>query len=86
MVRLKSEERRNAILDALTEAIATRGVSASTLAVAKMAGVSEGTVFKHFATKDELLNALYCELKLEIADVLISGFPRRMSVRPASRQ
>jgi AcrR family transcriptional regulator len=81
MARPKSKERRNAILDALTQTIASRGVSASTLAVAKMAGVSEGTIFKHFVTKDELLNALYTELKLEIADALMSGFPRRLSVR-----
>jgi AcrR family transcriptional regulator len=81
MARPKSEERRNAILDALTQTIASKGVSASTLAVAKMAGVSEGTIFKHFVTKDELLNSLYAELKLEIADALMSGFPRRLSVR-----
>jgi AcrR family transcriptional regulator len=81
MARPKSEERRSAILDALTQTIASRGVSASTLAVAKMAGVSEGTIFKHFSTKDELLNSLYAELKLEIADVLMSGFPRRLNVR-----
>ena len=81
MARQKSEERRSAILEALTQTIASKGVSASTLAVAKMAGVSEGTIFKHFVTKDELLNALYVELKLEIADALMSGFPRRLSVR-----
>jgi AcrR family transcriptional regulator len=81
LARPKSEERRSAILDALTQTIAVRGVSASTLTVAKMAGVSEGTIFKHFATKDELLNALYRELKLETSDVLMSGFPRRLSVR-----
>ena len=81
MARQKSEERRNAILDALTQTIASKGVSAPTLAVAKLAGVSEGTIFKHFTTKDELLNSLYTELKLEIADALMSGFPRRLSVR-----
>jgi AcrR family transcriptional regulator len=85
MAQPKSPERRSAILDALTEEIAQRGVSASTLAVAKKAGVSEGTIFKHFATKDMLLNALYRELKLEIADVLISGFPRRLSVQSRLR-
>lgn len=81
MAREKSGERRNAILDALTESIALRGLGTSTLAVAKLAGVSEGTIFKHFSTKDELLNTLFRDLKLEIADVLMSGFPRRLSVR-----
>ena len=81
MARPKSEERRNAILEALTETIALRGLSASTLAIAKKAGVSEGTIFKHFQTKDELLNTLYRELKSETVAVLMSGFPRRQSVR-----
>jgi AcrR family transcriptional regulator len=81
MARPKSEERRRAILNALTETVALRGLSASTLTVAKLARVSEGTIFKYFTTKDELLNALYRELKLETVDVLVSGFPRRLSVR-----
>ena len=81
MARPKTEERRNAILDAATETIALRGVSASTAAIASKAGVSEGTIFTYFPTKDELLNALYRELKLEIAGLLMSSFPRRASVR-----
>jgi AcrR family transcriptional regulator len=81
MARPKTLERRNAILDAASETIALRGVSASTAAIANKTGVSEGTIFTYFPTKDELLNALYRELKFEISDLLMSGFPRRASVR-----
>jgi AcrR family transcriptional regulator len=81
MARPKTVERRNAILDAASETIALRGVSASTAAVAQKAEVSEGTIFTYFTTKDELLNALYRELKLEIASLFMSGFPRRATVQ-----
>jgi AcrR family transcriptional regulator len=81
MARPKTVERQNAILDAASETIALRGISASTAAIAQKAEVSEGTIFTYFATKDELLNALYRELKLEIAGLFLSDFPRPASVR-----
>jgi AcrR family transcriptional regulator len=43
--------------------------------------VAEGTLFTYFRTKDELVNALYREIKLEVADALMSDFPRKKSVR-----
>lgn len=81
MARQKSEDKRNAILEAATHVVAERGVGATTAAIARSAGVSEGTIFTYFPTKDDLLNTLYREIKLEIADAIMSGFPRRLSVR-----
>src|SRR5260370_34503901 len=43
--------------------------------------MAEGSLFTYFKTKDELINALYRELKLELADSMMSGFPRKQSVR-----
>ena len=81
MARLKSEDRRNAILSATTEVVAERGVGASTSAIAGVAGVGEGSLFTYFKSKDELLNVLYREIKLDMANAMMSGFPRRLSVR-----
>lgn len=81
MARLRSGDKRNAILSAATEVVAERGIGATTAAIAKSAGVSEGAIFTYFPTKDELLNALYRELKLEVADAMMSDYPRRSSVR-----
>jgi AcrR family transcriptional regulator len=81
MARPKSEDKRNAILSAATEVFAERGLSAATSAISSAAGVAEGTLFTYFKTKDELVNALYREIKLEVADTLMSGFPRKQSVR-----
>src|SRR5260370_14889157 len=81
MARPKSEDKRNAILDAATHLFAERGLTAApTSEISKQAGVAEGTLFTYFKTKDNLMNALYREIKLELADAMMSGFPRKKSV------
>jgi AcrR family transcriptional regulator len=81
MARTKSQDKRNAILEAATQVFAERGLSAATAAISGAAGIAEGTLFTYFPTKDELINALYREIKLELADAMMSSFPRRKSVR-----
>ncbi len=82
MARPKSEDKRNAILDAATSVFAERGLTAApTSEISKQAGVAEGTLFTYFKTKEDLINALYREIKLEVADAMMSGFPRKKSVR-----
>ncbi len=81
MAKPKSEDKRNAILSAATEVFAERGLGAPTAAITGAAGIAEGSLFTYFKTKDELINALYRELKLELADATMSGFPRKQSVR-----
>jgi AcrR family transcriptional regulator len=86
VARPKSEDKRNAILDAATRVFAERGLtSAPTSEISKQAGVAEGTLFTYFETKDDLINALYREIKLELADAMMSGFPRKKSVRTRLR-
>src|SRR5262249_13336623 len=41
----------------------------------------EGSLFTYFKTKDELINALYREIRLELADAVLNNFPRRANVR-----
>ena len=81
MARVKSEDKRNAILDAATRLFADRGLTAApTSEISKQAGVAEGTLFTYFKTKDDLINALYREIKLELADAMMSDFPRKKNV------
>jgi AcrR family transcriptional regulator len=81
MARPKSADKRNAILDAATRLFAERGLTATpTSEISKLAGVAEGTLFTYFQTKDDLINALYREIKLELADAMMSDFPRKKSV------
>lgn len=81
MARPKSDDKRDAILAAATSVFAEGGLSAPTSAISKAAGIAEGTLFTYFPTKDDLLNALYRQMKLELAEVLMSGFARKKDVR-----
>src|SRR3981081_2383749 len=81
MAKPKSEDKRNAILSAATQVFAERGLGAPTAAITSAAGIAEGSLFTYFKTKDELVNTLYREIKMELADAMMSGFPRKASVR-----
>src|ERR1700723_1024072 len=81
MAKPKSEDKRNAILSAATQVFAERGLGAPTASITSAARIADSSLFTYFKTKDELINALYRELKLELADAMMSGFPRKQSVR-----
>ena len=81
----RSEDKRTAILEAATAAVAVLGVSAPTAKIAKGAGVAEGTLFTYFANKDELLNRLYLDLKTELRDAMMTGYPSGKSLIDRSR-
>jgi len=86
MARPRSEDKRNAILDAATRLFAERGLTAApTSEISQLAGVAEGTLFTYFKTKDDLINALYREVKLELADAMMSDFPRKKNIRTKLR-
>src|ERR1700729_1963817 len=85
MARPLSEDKRTAILEAATEVVATLGVSAPTAKIAKGAGVAEGTLFTYFASKDELLNQLYLDLKMDLRNAVMAGYPAGQSLIDRSR-
>ena len=75
MARPRSEDRRNSILSAATRVVATDGLGATTSAIAKEAGVSNGSLFVYFDTKSILLNELYVSLKTEMGATAMDGLP-----------
>ncbi len=81
MARPRSEDKRNAILEAATRVIATHGLSAPTATIAKEAGVSNGSLFAYFETKADLLNRLYIGLKAEMAAGALDGLPTESDIR-----
>ncbi|MDR7378180.1 AcrR family transcriptional regulator [Rhodoferax ferrireducens] len=82
MARPRSEDKHAAILDAAVRVVAERGLSATpTSAISKAAGVAEGTLFTYFKTKDALVNALYLDIKREMAGTMMAGFPRHAAIR-----
>jgi AcrR family transcriptional regulator len=81
MARPKSEDRRAALLDSAAKVFAEHGLGAPTALVSKTAGVSEGSFFTYFKTKDDLVNELYGEIRHDLAAAIARDFPRRASVR-----
>jgi AcrR family transcriptional regulator len=81
MSRPRSEDRRNAILSAATRVIASDGLGAPTAAIAKQAGVSNGSLFVYFDTKAALLNELYVALKTEMVTAATAGLPAEREPR-----
>jgi AcrR family transcriptional regulator len=67
MPRPRSDEKRSSILQAATRVIVMQGLSAPTMVIAKEAGVANGSLFTYFATKTDLFNQLFLELKMEMA-------------------
>lgn len=62
--RADAERNRRRVLDAAVRVFAERGVDATLNDVAREAGVGVGTVYRKFADKDALLDALF-EVKIE---------------------
>lgn len=81
MPRLKSDDKREAILSASIRVFAERGLAAPTSAISFEAGIAEGSLFTYFPTKNDLINALYRDIKLCLAAALMSGVARQPTVR-----
>jgi AcrR family transcriptional regulator len=85
MARVRSPEKRSAILEAAVREVAEAGLGAPTAKIAGRAGVAAGTLFTYFATKEELLNELYLELKVEIYARISANFPHHGSLERRAR-
>ena len=74
MARPRSEDKKQALLEAAAAAIAQSGIAASTALIARGAGVAEGTLFRYFTTKDDLLNELYLHLKQDLCKSMLGSW------------
>jgi AcrR family transcriptional regulator len=57
-LRADAARNRELLLSAAADEFAEHGLDASVADIARRAGVGKGTVFRHFATKDDLLAAI----------------------------
>jgi AcrR family transcriptional regulator len=67
-LRADAERNRKRLLDAAVEVFAEHGLEASTAEIARRAGVGQGTVFRRFPTKDDLVAAIVVDRMAEITD------------------
>jgi AcrR family transcriptional regulator len=70
-LRADAQRNRTRLLEAAEEVFTTKGTSASTEEVARTAGVGIGTLFRHFPTKEALLEAVLMTRLERIADEAI---------------
>lgn len=75
MARPKIGDKKAAIVAAAIELIAEEGVGATTAQIAERASVAHGSVFHHFATKADLFNAVFLQLKQEIHVATLRDLP-----------
>ena len=85
MARAKSPEKRQALLASAAREIAAVGLGVSTAKIAQGAGLAEGTIFTYFASKEDLLNELYLELKTQSHRRIYAGFPHDSGLRERLR-
>ncbi|WP_222936212.1 TetR/AcrR family transcriptional regulator [Pseudomonas sp. WS 5010] len=71
VARPRSEEKQKALLRAAIEIFAEHGLGAPTSAIAKRAGVAEGTLFRYFENKDVLMRAVFDHL-LDVSEQLFA--------------
>ncbi|WP_042876394.1 TetR/AcrR family transcriptional regulator [Cupriavidus necator] len=81
MARPLSPEKRNALLQSATRAIAEHGVQATTASIARAAGVAEGTLFTYFENKEALFQELYLNLKQSLAEAIMPDYPHEAGYR-----
>lgn len=72
-------------MTAATRVIALRGLGAATAAIAKEAGVSNGSLFLYFDTKVALFNELFVALKSEMGETAVAGLPEDQAPRQQVR-
>lgn len=66
---MAADERRNMIVDAVIPLVLARGVEVTTREIAQAAGIAEGTVFRVFEDKDDIIDAAILRV-LDPTDVL----------------
>ena len=82
MARPRSKDKEMALLRSAVKTIATQGLRASTVMIARYAGVAEGTLFLYFSTKDVLLSAVFEHLLQDLEASLAFCLPACHRDRP----
>ncbi len=73
---MSNRDTKGKIIDAAREIFASRGFQGSTIAeIAKKAGISEGAIYRHFNSKDELLMQCVEPVLQDILDNMESEIP-----------
>ncbi len=79
--REKSSEKRESLLQATLTLVNNNGFHDAPMSkIAKLAGVSVGTMYVYFENKQDLVNKLYLELKANYSSFAFADFSEEMDV------
>jgi TetR/AcrR family transcriptional regulator, repressor of fatR-cypB operon len=82
-----SKDKRATIFQAALELIAERGFHGAPMSlVAQRAGVSAGIIYHYFASKEELIHALYRHVEADFSRALLTGSPQSLPLAEAFTQ
>lgn len=78
----RASDKRGEILDAALELIAERGFHNTPVSlIASVSGVSAGIIYHYFDSKDELIQELYKEVKLDMMRNITDGYSTDLPYR-----
>jgi AcrR family transcriptional regulator len=80
-LRADAVRNRASLLAAAADEFAERGLDASVADIARRAGVGKGTVFRHFATKDDLIAAIVLD---RVGELTAAGERLREAADPGA--
>ena len=73
-MNVRSMDKRTKILDTTASLIAEEGVNASPMSqIAKKSGVAIGTIYHYFKSKEEIVNQIYIDIKLNFKTIIESS-------------
>ncbi len=82
MTASKSEIKRKALIGATIELVNNNGFHATPMSrIAKMAGVSAGTIYLYFENKQDLVNQVYLEVKTAFTRYAFRNYDEGMPVK-----
>jgi AcrR family transcriptional regulator len=69
MTRADAARNRRLLIDAASAELSDHGLEVSVAQIAARAGLAKGTFFNHFASKEDLVSAIFCEQLTTLAAI-----------------
>ena len=76
------QDKRKAALKATLDLVAERGFQGAPMSlIAQRADIGVGTIYRYFSGKDDLINALYIDIKTRLAQYIVNRQPKNVSIQ-----
>jgi AcrR family transcriptional regulator len=80
-------DKKAAILKAALELISEQGFHGAPMSqIAQRANIGVGTIYRYFSSKEEMINALYIDIKTRMARYILRNYSEDLPVRESFKQ